>query len=289
MKKVLFPFENGRTCYKEAYVYAVKLTRNLGAELIMLSAFDIEVDNTITTRKYDILIKNSWLKAYQEIILFHDYYLKDHARADGELRVKTDHRIIHGDLMEEFSKILNTEKIDLVVMPASSETDSTRKKLRLMRRETLDMNQTSLLVAPSEKTFQPINNILFTFGLKRLKGLTNHMGELSLFASLYNSSIHFVHLSKHAKDARLLDEKLMESVRNASTEIHPIIFHSINSRDLGDKLLEYISDNEIEMVAIARQQIDFLGDIYSKGIFQEMSSNVRIPVLILRDSDPVKE
>lgn len=56
---MLFPFEIDHTCYREAYVYAVKMARNLGAELIMLHAFHIEVDNTITPEKYDKIIKNN--------------------------------------------------------------------------------------------------------------------------------------------------------------------------------------------------------------------------------------
>lgn len=287
MKKVLFPFENNRTCYKEAYVYAVKLTRNLGAELIMLNAFDIEVDNTITTQKYDILVKNSWLKAYQEIILFHDYYLKDHARIEDELKVKADHRIIHGDLVEEFKKILNSERIDLVVLPASGESDSTRKSLKMMRREALDRDQTTLLVTPSEKAFQPINKILFACRLKRLDGLANKMDDLSVVANIYNSSIHFLHLSRHSRDIQLLDEDVMRSVRDASNLKNRIVFNSISDRNLGISLSKYISDNEIQMFAIAKQQIDFFEDIYPKGIFQELCSNTQIPVLVLRESDLV--
>ena len=42
MKKILFPFETNQPIYKEAYVYAVKFARNLGAELIMLNVFEIE-------------------------------------------------------------------------------------------------------------------------------------------------------------------------------------------------------------------------------------------------------
>ena len=43
MKKILFPFEIDNLNYKEAYVYAVKLARNLNAQVILLSAFLIEV------------------------------------------------------------------------------------------------------------------------------------------------------------------------------------------------------------------------------------------------------
>lgn len=52
MKKSLFPFEIGNSIYREAYVYAVKLTRNLNKEAVLLNTFLIEADNNITEARY---------------------------------------------------------------------------------------------------------------------------------------------------------------------------------------------------------------------------------------------
>jgi len=285
MKKVLFPFEIEKTCYREAYVYAVKLTRNLGAELIMLNAFNVEVDDTITTEKYDRLIKNNWIKASKEIILFHDYYLNHHAKVDNELRVKTDHRFIHGNLVEEFRKIIHSENIDLVVLPVTGENDSIRKKLRLMRKEALEKTLISLLATPCEKNFQPIDNILFTFGWKKLRGLKDYIEDISVFANMYNSSVHFIHLSRHTGDTQVFDEDVKNTISDASTVKNHIIYGSLNGRNLGNQLLNYISDNEIKLIALAKQQLHLFGDMFQTNPFEEMCSVVGIPVLILRDGD----
>lgn len=50
MKKILFPFETNHVIYREAYVYAVKFARNLGAELIMLNVFEMDDAETPTQR-----------------------------------------------------------------------------------------------------------------------------------------------------------------------------------------------------------------------------------------------
>ena len=155
MNKVLFPFEIDREAYKEAYVYAVTLARNLRAELILLNAFYIEADNTITRSKYMQLLRNNWFKAYKEIHYFHDYYLRYYASMEPELRLKTDHRFIHGNLVDEFRILVKRENIDMVVLPAMDENESTRKKIKLMMREILDLDLTSLLITTLASSIEP--------------------------------------------------------------------------------------------------------------------------------------
>ena len=175
----------------------MKVTRNLGAELIMLNAFEIEVDDSITPRKYDQLIKNNWLRAYRQI-----------------------------------------------------------------------------------------NSNLFISGLKRLKGLHEYLGEISLFASIFNSSVHFLHLSKHARDNEIVEE-VTRIVRDFKPPANQILLHHINDRDPGTKLKEYIAENNIGLVSVARQQPHAIGDIYATGFIEAMCTVIGIPLLVLIDVHPV--
>lgn len=287
MKKVLFPFEINRSCYKEAYVYAVKIARNMGAELILLTAFEIETDNTITKQKYDLLVKNAWIRAYQDIILFHDYYLNNYARVDSEMRIKVDHRFIHGKMVDEFLKIIHGEKVDLVVMPAIGEDDSAKKKLKQMRHEALDIHSVSLLLIPCESTYRPFENILFSAVLRRLKGLTDYAADMYLYASIYNSSIHFLHFSRHGADEPAPDHMVLESFRKTFQKKNQLIDQPLNEREIAGQLQQYIVQNDIQLIAIAKQQILIIGDAFRGGIIEEMGLRMRIPLLILRQNEPV--
>lgn len=284
MKKVLFPFEMKRTCYKEAYVYAVKVARNLGAELILLAAFDIETDNSITKPKYDLLVKNAWIRAYQDIILFHDYYLNNYARVDSELRIKVDHRFIHGNLVDEFHRILHAEKIDLVVLPAIGEDDSARKKLKQMRHEALDLDPVSLLLIPCDSTYRPFERILFASVLRRLKGLTDYAADMSLYASIYNSVIHFLHFSRSEGEAGQ-EHAVLESFRKTFMKNNQLFDQPLPEREMGSQIQQYIAVNDIHMMAIPKQQLLIIGDAFRGGIIEELGSRLRIPLLILRQNE----
>jgi hypothetical protein len=283
MRKILFPFEIHHAWYKESYVYAVKLARNLGAELIVLNTFQIDAGDGITQSQYDQLIRNNWIRAHNEIIQFHDYYLNNYARVDSELRIKADHRFVHGNLISEFRKILHSERIDMVVLPEAGPDEPSGKNLKTLRRITLEANLTSLLVTPCEGTYRPIDNILFAFVASRIKRLSNHVNELLLIAGIYNSTVHYVNLSKHISPRHDFDRDAFRTIEEGHQKKRPFKIQGIHGRDAGTRLLEYISENDVQVVAIARDQLQQVGDLFREEVFKEICRTVKIPVLILGD------
>jgi nucleotide-binding universal stress UspA family protein len=285
MKKILFPFEMNRVYYKESYVHAIKLARNLGAELILLTAFDVPVDNTITRDKYSQLVRNNWINAYKEIIVFHDYYLNHYARVDSELRIKVDHRFIHGHLVDEFRKILHSEEIDLVVIPSAGEDPASRKNLKILRRESLEMSRTSLMVTPCERTFQPIQNIVLVWSSKKIKEVTDRMGELLHFTNLSQPEVYIVHVSRHGGPDQELDEAALQSLHKSDWKKPRFISHSIVDREPGKKLMDYLAENNIHLWVISRHQLSAMEDMFRENIFEQVCSSTRIPLLILRETE----
>ncbi len=286
MKKVLFPFEINQECYREAYVYAIKVTRNLGAELIVLNTFEIDVDNTITAERYENLKKKNWIIAHQEVLRFHDYYLNNHTRLDMELRVRADYRFYNGKLYDEFREIIHNENIDLVVLPATSKSESTRKVLRQMRREVLNRNHLSLLAIPCDLNYQNIDHLLMISEPKFLNNPANYLEEVTLFAQVFYSTIHAVKLSKQAAETSEDQEKASISARFPKSMANRVSYHCITGKDTDRSLLDYMSGNHISLMAISRQQKHMIGKIFHSDTLDEMCSVFHLPVLILKDGPP---
>jgi nucleotide-binding universal stress UspA family protein len=283
MRKILFPFEIHHAWYKESYVYAVKLARNLGAELIVLNTFQIEAGDNITQSQYDQLVRNHWIRAHNEIIQFHDYYLNNYARVDSELRIKADHRFVHGNLISEFRKVMHSERIDMVVLPATGSDEPVWKNLKTLHRMTLDQNMASLMVTPCEGTFRPMVNILFAFVSGRIKGLSNHVNELLLMAGIYNATVHYVNLSKHRSPREDFDTGALRAIEEGHQKKRPFRVQGMHDRDAGNRLLEYISENDIQLVVIARHQLQLVGDLFRESVFEQICGTEKVPVLILGD------
>jgi len=281
MKKVLFPFEVDVAAYKEAYIYAVSLARNLRAELILLNAFYVEADNSITRSKYTQLLKNNWFKAYKELNLFHEYYLKNHASIEAELRLKTDHRFLHGNLVDEFRIILNKNTIDLVVIPAADENDSTRRKIRQMRREVLDMNSTSLLITPAETSYRPIHNILYIYSEKEQRVICEHLDEIMHATNTSDATIHLVHLAKHGMTEREQDQEALKSAIKEICRQNRVVFHLLQEKNQRKEIREYVSRYDIQVLSLPLSQLHSMGNLFRRHLIEDMGLIHKIPVWLL--------
>lgn len=286
MKKVLFPFEIDREAYKEAYISAVTLARNLRAELILLNAFYIEADNRITRSLYMQLIRDNWFKAYKEIHFFNGYYLRYYASMEPELRLKTDHRFVHGNLVDEFRILVNREKIDVVVLPATDENESTLRKIRLMRHQTLEMNSTSLLITPPETFYKQIQNILYVYSLKEQKTLHDRVNEIVLNTKISNATIHLVQISKHREPGLDQDHEPLRSIIKEIQKRNQVEFHKLQDRNQRKEIMGFISEFDIELLALSKGQLHTLSNYFHRHITEEISSISKIPVLILKDKEP---
>jgi hypothetical protein len=231
------------------------------------------------------LLRNNWLKAYKEIHDFHDYYFSNYARSEPELRLKTDHRFIHGNLVDEFRIVVHREKIDMVVLPAADENELTRRKIKLMRREALDMNLTSLLITPLVTTYKPIKNILYAYSVKKQKELFDHLVEMIHDTNLSNATIHFVQLSKHGFLALDLDHEPLRSILETIQKRNQVVFHSFQDKHKEREITEYISEHDIQLLALTKSQFHTIGNFFRRHIIEEMCSVSKIPVLILKERD----
>ena len=161
MKKILFPFEINQPIYKEAYVYAVKFARNLGADLVMLNVSEIEPDYSLTPKEYKKTIRDNWFKAYQEIIKFNKHFLTNYARTESDLRIKVDYRFLQGNLINEISKIISTEEIDLIVLPEAMQTEPYKEIVKVVWHDVYTKDPVSLLLIPSQCVYHPIKSAAF--------------------------------------------------------------------------------------------------------------------------------
>jgi nucleotide-binding universal stress UspA family protein len=199
MRKILFPFEEDKSLYREAYIHAVKFARKINAELILLNVFQVEVGNDITEEKYARLKRDNWFKAYNEISWLNKYYLEDHANVETDLQIRFDYRFVNGILVDEIKKIAMEEEVDLMVMPISDKREFNKRQMKIMRDNVFEKNRTSLLLVPSSLQFRPLRNIVVAIDLKKLFNYQLYLNDIITYASLFDASIHFIHVSSRDK------------------------------------------------------------------------------------------
>lgn len=285
MKKILFPFELDNPIYKEAYIYAVRFARNLNTEVILLNTFSIEADDDITQEKYAKQIKDNWIRAYNEISKFNKYYLEDHARVDDELRIKFDYRFIHGFLKDEIKNIAREEEVGFIFLPVSEKKETNKRQLEIIRDNIFEKNRASLLVIPSQGSYRPVRNIVFSIDLKRIKNFAYYLEEASHFARAFDANIHFLHIISKDNQSVREDSEEYQMVQKVIEKNSRHLFRQEVSKNVVEAVNRYVEENQADLLAVVKHHHFFLETLFHKSFTNEITLNSKVPVLVMREKE----
>lgn len=283
MRKILFPFELDNPIYGEAYIYGIKFARKINAELILLNTFLVEVGNDITAEKYGKLKRDNWFKAYNEISMFNRYYLEDHANTETDLKIKFNHRFVNGFLMDEIKEIAREEEVDLIVLPISDNREFNNRQLKIIRDNVFEKNRTSLLVVPYGCKFRPVRNIVFATDLKKLNNYQQYLQDVVNYAHLFDSNIHFVHISSKEKEEDWDSSNTYRMVMQAIEKNNRHTFKSLHGKKIIDSVNQYVEECEADLLVVVKHQHYFLESLLHESISNEISLNSKVPVLVMRE------
>jgi len=283
MKKILFPFQPGKE-NKEAFIYAVKSARNMNAELVMLNAFDVEVDESITKEKYALLLKENWMKAYASIANFNHHYVENYARVEGDLHIKTDYRFIHGKTSVEVFRILEQEEIDLLIVGFADLEFFQMRLSELMNHRVLKQTITSVLVIPEECCFKSIKNMVYATDFHRLNTGKFLINQAIKFARSFNAAIHFLHFSG-CREGSIEDREGYELINDLVEKEKRNRFSVIGGKDIFTSMDQYISANAIDCIAVIKHHRGIFENLLHRSFTESFSTKTRIPMLVLIDKE----
>jgi nucleotide-binding universal stress UspA family protein len=283
MKKILFPFETNQDIYKEAYVYAVKFARNLGAELIMLNVFKIDEENAQTPKAYKKIIRDKYYKAYQEIIRFNKYYLSNYVKPEAELRIKVDYRFLHGHMINELTQIISEEKIDLVVLPEAHQKELYRWIVEVIWHDLSKITPFSLLLIPSHCHYDPIKSTAFVTDMKELDHLARYVNDVLRYSKVFDAKVHFLHITQKKK-VQLTEEKVdFNKLTQLIENSHEHVFQNLVGKDVLDLIEEYTAKNNVQLLFVVRHYHYFLDALFHMDLSDKISLRSRIPVLVMKE------
>ena len=283
MRKILFPFELENPVYREAYIYGIKFARKINAELILLNVFQVEVGNDITEEKYGKLKRDNWFKAYNEISKFNRYYLEDHANTESDLEIKFNHRFVNGFLVDEIKNIAREDEVDLIVLPVSDQKEFNKRQLKIIQDNVFEKNRTSLLVVPFTCKFRPVKNIVFATDLRKLNNYQQYLHDVINYARLFDSSIHFIHISSREKAEDWDNSDTYRLVMQAIEKNNRHTFKSLRGKKIIESVNQYVEECNADILVVVKHQHYFLESILHESLSKEISLYSKVPVLVMRE------
>lgn len=283
MKKILFPFELKNPSNVHAFAYAVKLARSFEAEMIMLNVFNFPYNDSITQEKYDQQVREHRYKAYQEILRYNKHYLNNYASTGPYHRIRFDYRFIYGDLWNEVRGILQSEAVDLLVLPMSKSKEHIRRQRDIVHTDLFEKNMVSVLAVPGDNAYTPIKKIAFALDMKRLENHELYIQDITEIADVLDASIHFLHICPDADSPQSVNSEMFKAIQELLKKDRRHVLSEVAGRDIVETIERYNEENAIELLVVVKKHHFYLSTLFRKSISDEVTFRSRIPVMIMRE------
>jgi len=124
---------------------------------------------------------------------------------------------------------------------------------------------------------------VFATDLKKLNNYHQYLHDVINYASLFDSNIHFIHISskENAEDwdnsdtYRLVMREIEKNKRHS--------FKSLYGKKILESVAQYVEECHGDLLVVVKHQHYFLESIFHESVSNEISLNSKVPVLVMRE------
>lgn len=276
MKKILVPTDFSEVA-NNAFVHALELASKVDAELLLLHTYELPiVDNQFFPENYQTIFDSLEMAQFEK---FKELVPKLHEIAeDRKLQhIKFSHIIMDGDLVYNIKECITKEGIDMVVMGTSGATGWKEVFIGTNTGEVISSVNVPVLCIPAVADFNYIKNIGFTTRFREKDKAA--LAKTIEIAKLTHSKVKCLYVQTDASD--VVDDKITyweEEFKN-----DPIQFFVIPNDDVTTTILDFITNQEIDVLAMVRHKRNFFVNLFETSLAEKMSYNSEIPILVLHE------
>jgi nucleotide-binding universal stress UspA family protein len=281
MKKILFPTDFSANA-THAAEYGYQLAKQIKANIILCNAVILPAEIpqaglvTWPVEEDELLIadSDSELKRLKAHLQQHDrtsHFRPTITFANGE-----------GTVVDVVHHIVNTEKIDLVVIGTHESDGLSTFLLGNHCRNLIDSNLKKLLLVPFSARLKSVKKIAYAIDLENAGQALNDVYELIPLAKELSAEILITHIS-HEKDTTPEFEMWM---KNFLTDIsnkadYPNIYYRIVHSDNPEKGLAWLCEHgEVDILAMHHRQHGFFDALFNGSHTKKMADKLSIPLLV---------
>ncbi|GHA71921.1 universal stress protein [Pontibacter akesuensis] len=175
-------------------------------------------------------------------------------------------------------------KPDLLVMGTKGEDDYSRSLFGTITTKMVDEAEVPLLTVPGHYRGHGFSRILYATDFSKTDAQAIH--SLQELLQPFNAQILCVHIGSddtEKKDRQQL-EQLRESLQgSASTQ--NIGFKLLEGDDVADALEEFVTQEQVELIAVTNHQRSLLSSILHPSLTKKLVLEVQVPMLVFHSPD----
>ncbi|MBD3583080.1 universal stress protein [Flavobacterium selenitireducens] len=279
-KKILFPTDFSKTSHN-AFVYALKLAKQLDARIVTLHVYEIPMVDYIDVPAYLMEVYDT-----VELANFENYkseipVLRKIAIENDCGDVPIDNVLLDGDLVNTILEHVKTDHIDFVVMGTKGATGAAAAFLGTTTASVMTRTDAFVLGVPEDATYKPIEKIAFTtrFAEQDLPALK----KLLPIAAAFGASVDCLHVKSAQSDVKevvVADWKLLMKNEN-------VRFHIVESDEVEQSILEFIEKHDTHLLALLNHKRGFFESLFHTSMTKKLAFHSKVPILALHDNQGV--
>lgn len=276
MKRILVPTDFSEVA-DNAFVHALELAKKVQGELVLLHTYQLPVIDT----QY---FPDNYLSLYDSLELSQFDAFKDQMkklRTIAEERnlqqIKMTHRLMYGDLLGCIKTSIKEDNIDLVVMGTSGASGWKEIFIGTNTGEVLISTDIPVLSVPSVAKYDKIETIGFTTRYRE-KDKAALLQVLEI-AKRMKATVKCLYVRNSTSDVALSTIAAWE--KEFTNE--PIQFFVIPSNDVSTTILDFISHQNIDLLAMTTYKRGFFSELFSTHFTERMTYHADTPILVLHD------
>jgi nucleotide-binding universal stress UspA family protein len=278
MKKILFPTDFSEASIN-AFIYALKLADNIGAEVVTLHVYELPVvdSNFINVPLYQVevyqsLELNSFENYKDQIPVLHQIAEDNHMQ-----HIPISNVLVQGELLQNILEIVKEQRFDYIVMGTKGASGVKETFFGTTTASIMTSTDACVLGIPEDLKYRPIKKIGFTTqfhdddqqALKRVVSVAQGFG--ATVECLYVKTP-----GKEINDARIANWNLLFERDN-------VIFHIVESTDVEGSVINFIENSDLDMLALLNHRRGFWDKLFHSSLTRKLAFHIKIPLLVLHD------
>lgn len=270
MKRILFPTDFSETS-KNSGKYAAEIVKRTSAELYILNVYSVTIYDPNMPAELLMSATEQAEKSSKEELE------KVSKEFSEELKVKLVSK--QGLVVDEIINFVQENDIDLVVMGTTGASGILEKIFGSNTSSVIAKTPKPVLAIPDNATYKGINTIVYATDLQESE--MNEIISVTEIAAIFDAEVTLLHVCNKS-EVVLMEEKnsLYEDLRK-NINYEKLNFELIQNEDVVQGIDDYVTNNPVDVIAMATHHRSLLGRLFSKSLTKEMAYHCRIPLLAL--------
>lgn len=278
MKKILFPTDFSEKA-NNAFVYALKWAEKFDAEIITLHVYELPI---LDMSYVDVPIYQAEVYQSLELNSFQNFkdqipVLREIASRHNLEHIQISNVLLSGDLVSNILQLVESEHINFVIMGTSRVSGFKEMFLGTNTASVMVGSDACIIGVPDDSSYQPINKICYTTQFSDEE--QDALRKLIPIAKKFDASIECIFVQtgdNEVKDVIIANWKLLFEAENVK-------FNMIKSENVEDSILEFISTNNIDLLAVAKHKRGFWDSLFHASLTKKLAMHIHIPLLVIHD------